>query len=90
MTWYWTREGDSIVIRTEPEGDDAGEDYIAEIDIRYLTPADRQKAEGIANRITDAENRRLYDLEANAAAWAKAKEDRWQNTHRRHSDTAPD
>ena len=75
MTWCWQREGDALVIRDEPSDEEweTPGGYVAEIDIRYLTPDDREIAENIADRIIGAENRRLYNLEANAAAWAKAK-----------------
>jgi len=70
MTWCWQKEGDALVIREEPIDEEWGTPggYVAEIDIRYLTPDDRRNAEKIANRIIQAENDRLYNLEVNAAA----------------------
>ena len=70
MTWCWQKEGDALVIREEPPDEEYETEsgYIAEIDIRYLTPPDRQNAEKIADRIIQAENDRLYNLEVNAAA----------------------
>ncbi|HUW12346.1 MAG TPA: hypothetical protein VM537_21655 [Anaerolineae bacterium] len=60
MTWYWHKEGDALVIREEREDDEEGE-YVAEIDMRYMTPAERQKAAQTATNIINAHNKAKED-----------------------------
>jgi hypothetical protein len=63
VTWYWIREADSLVIRDDPYGDDGdgeyGEgDYVAEIDVRYMSPSspDFGQATQNATEIVNAHN----------------------------------
>jgi hypothetical protein len=58
MTWYWRREGDSIVIRQKMEEGEEG-DYVCEFDVRYLGPGGigyvEQRAEEIVNAHAEIE-----------------------------------
>lgn len=59
--WYWQREGDSLAIREVDEnGEDVDGDYVAEIDVRYMTASspDFGKATQQATEIINAHNAR--------------------------------
>lgn len=57
-SWYWQREGDSLVIRESDEDEDG--DYVAEIDVRYMRESSKDfgQATQRATEIINSHNAR--------------------------------